>query len=348
MGALRPFLEKILLGEDLPRPEAASALELILREEASATEIGAFLMGLRMKGESVSEIAGFLDAMERHMVPVELRDPEAIDVCGTGGDGASTFNISTTVAFVAAAGGVTVAKHGNRAVSSSSGSADVLNELGVHTQLTPAQAKTCADEAGIGFFFAPVYHPAMKSVGPHRAQLGLRTIFNMLGPLLNPARVKRQLVGVFSRETAQKLAGVLLKRGAKKACTVHSEDGLDEVSVFAPTGIFQVAGESGTVQELRFEYPKPVKGSLKDLAVQTPREAAQMVLGVLEGKPGPAREIVLANAAFAFLVADRVNSTDEGLELAREVIDSGAARAKLDELRELSRELAAQSAPVEK
>jgi anthranilate phosphoribosyltransferase len=211
------YLEKIQAGEDLTRSEAARALEAIIEDQVSATEIGALLMGLRMKGESEDEIAGFVDAMEKYMVIVSLKDPDAIDVCGTGGDGKHTFNVSTTAAFIISAAGVTVAKHGNRSISSKSGSADVLKALGINIEMHPEQAKKCADEIGLTFFYAPLYHPAMHKVAPHRKNMGIRTVFNMIGPLLNPARVRRQLIGTFNLDSAQKLAGVLSRLNIRYA-----------------------------------------------------------------------------------------------------------------------------------
>lgn len=334
------FLEKITAGQHLDRKEAGEALEMIISEQLSAAEIGGLLVGLKVKGESVPEILGFIDTMEKHMIKVELQDKNAVDVCGTGGDGRNSFNVSTTVAIIVAAGGVTVAKHGNRSVSSKCGSADVLEALGVRIDLSPEAVKQCINSVGIGFFFAPLFHPAMKAVAPHRRSLGIRTFFNMLGPLLNPARVRRQLIGAYDLATAQKLADVLNQREYLKACTVHSADGFDELSPFAVNHVFEVSAQNGGVKNYLFPAQIPQVTTVNPtLAGADSQTNAQITLKILQSERNPLREMTILNAAFAFYVADRVGSVNEGIQLAAEVIDSGGALKKLDDFRQYSNEL---------
>jgi anthranilate phosphoribosyltransferase len=335
------YLDKISDGEDLGRREAADALQMIIDEQLTGTEIGALLFGLRMKGEAVAEILGFIDTMERNMVTVKLSDPEAIDVCGTGGDQKHSFNVSTTAALVVAAGGVSVAKHGNRSVSSQAGSADVLEQLGVKINLPPEKTKQCVDEIGIGFFFAPQYHPAMKAVVPHRKNLATRTVFNMLGPLLNPAGVRRQLIGTFNKETAQKTAAVLKQRNYRKACVVHSDDGFDEVSTFAANQVFEINQTKNGIQEYVYSLDKHLKPEQTETSVQGGdcTQNANITLSILSGEPGIPREMTILNAAFGLYVGEKVGSISDGIILATDLIDSGSALTKLNEFRELSRAL---------
>jgi anthranilate phosphoribosyltransferase len=334
---LKPYLDKITAGQDLTRQEASDALNEIITEDISGAEVGGILVGLRVKGETVDEISGFVDTMQKHMVHVDLTDKKAIDVCGTGGDGTHSFNVSTTCALVAAAGGATVAKHGNRSVSSKSGSADLLEALGVKIDLSPEKTKKCIDEIGIGFFFAPNYHPAMKAVVPHRKSLGIRTVFNILGPLLNPARVKRQLIGAFDLSTAEKLAGVLQSQNYDKACTVHSKDGYDELSPFSSNFVFEISNESDNISQFTYN-PK----SWTDKTVGEMGEGgdsntnAEITRQVLNGKKGAARDMTVLNTAFAYYVADMAQTIEEGIQLAEESIDSGAGMKKLNEFIEMS------------
>jgi len=335
---IKEYLEKISLGENLTRAESAAALRALIAEELSATEIGALLFGMRVKGESVEEIQGFVDTMRENMIMIEIDDPNAIDVCGTGGDQKYTFNVSTTTAIVAAAGGVTVAKHGNRSVSSQAGSADVLEKLGARIDLPPEKTRQCLIETGLGFFFAPLYHPAMKAVGPHRRSLGIRTIFNMLGPLLNPAGVHRQLIGTFDKESAVKTAMVLKQRDYCKACVVHSAEGFDEVSPFAANYVFEV--QQAFPEVLAYTY-QPLNPSL----TATVRGGdsvtnAAITWAILKGEKGYAREMTLINTAFALYVADKVDNIPDGLGLAAELIDSGKALNKLNQFVEYSSALA--------
>lgn len=337
---IQNHLNTIADGGDLSRQAAAALLEQIVSGELSPAQIGALLMGLRSKGETVDEISGFLDTMHRHMVTVELNDKEAIDVCGTGGDGTHSFNVSTTAAIVASGGGVTVAKHGNRSVSSKSGSADLLEALGVKIDLPPDKAKACADEIGLCFFFAPLYHPAMKQVVPHRKSLGIRTVFNMLGPLLNPARVKRQLIGVFDVPTAEKIAGVLAGRDYKKACTLHSADGFDELSPFATNHIFEVGPGTAEITSFELDYPGGPLEAGHPAGGGDGAANARITLEILQGGNGSGRAMTLFNAGMAFYVAGKAASAAEGVSLAAEVIDSGAAMKKLQQLREITHDLA--------
>jgi len=335
METLKPFLEKIVNGEDLSRREAAQVLEKIINGTVTPGEIGALLIGLRMKGESVEEILGFVDTMEKYMVRVELAMDDAIDVCGTGGDNKHSLNISTVSAFIVSAGGVPVAKHGNRSVSSQCGSADVLEALGININLGPSEVLTCIRETGIGFLFAPRYHPVMKAVLPHRKNLGLRTIFNMLGPLMNPAGVRRQLVGTYNRETAKKLAEVMLMKGHTKACTVHSDDGYDEVSPFASNYIYEI--DNGHIREYTYHHETPPGNGRETLYGTNSHDNAHKITALLSGEKNSARDMIILNAAFAFYVAGKVSGIPEGIEHAEEMIDSGAALAKLHALRKLSR-----------
>ncbi|MDO9548685.1 MAG: anthranilate phosphoribosyltransferase [Candidatus Marinimicrobia bacterium] len=339
---IKEQLEKIAHSRDLSRDEAAKVLQMIIDEQLTATEIGAFLFGLRIKGESVDEIQGFIDTMQQHMIKVTLDDHNAIDICGTGGDNKHSFNVSTTAAIVIASGDVSVAKHGNRSVSSKTGSADVLEILGVRIDLSPEKTKQCVDEIGFGFFFAPLYHPAMKAVVPHRKNLATRTVFNMLGPLLNPAGVKRQLIGTFNRETAQKTAAVLKQRNYLKACVVHSDDGFDEISPFTDNRIFEVDKDKTEIDSYIFT---PVKYSgifNEEASVQggDGEQNAIITLSVLRGENGIPRAMTILNAAFGLYVGDRVKTINDGISLATELIDNGNAMMKLNEVREFSNDLA--------
>ncbi|HPC35100.1 MAG TPA: anthranilate phosphoribosyltransferase [Candidatus Marinimicrobia bacterium] len=339
---IKEYLEKISQNKDLTRQEAAEALQMLIDDQLTATEIGALLFGLRTKGESVEEILGFVDTMQANMVAVAIDDPDAIDVCGTGGDQSHSFNVSTTAAFVVAAGGVTVAKHGNRSVSSKAGSADVLEKLGARIDLSPENTRKCLNEIGIGFFFAPMYHPAMKAVAPHRKNLGIRTIFNMLGPLINPANLKRQLIGVYNLETATKMAAVLRQRSYKKACVVHSEEGFDEVSPFAGNRVFEVDIARPDISEYVYQVEKCPKklNSYQLVRGGDAEKNARITLEILNGRQGYPREMTALNAAFGLYVADKVGNIPDGVALAEELIDSGKALKKLNQFIEMSSKLA--------
>lgn len=330
---MREYLKIIAAGEQLAQEQAAAAMHLMMKGEAEPEQIAALLMGLRTRGESLDELIGFTRVMREYAVPVSLDDPNAIDLCGTGGDASGTFNVSTTAAFVCAGAGATVAKHGNRSISSKCGSADVLAELGVAIELGKAGVEHCLQEAGIAFIFAPFFHPAMKYVMPVRKKLGTRTFFNILGPLCNPAGVRRQLVGAFNLDVAKTMGEILYALDATRVVTVHAVDGLDEASIAAPTHTFQFeAGKGCTETEIT-----PATFGLQENALDTIKgdsatENAGLLLGVLEGKPGPHRDIVLMNAALGLWTTGRFNGLEDSYQAARISIDSGQARHALTRL----------------
>ncbi|NSW56157.1 MAG: anthranilate phosphoribosyltransferase [Armatimonadetes bacterium] len=329
---LSRYLHKTVDGQSLTRSEAYEALSAIMEGQATDVQIAGFLVALRMKGESPDEVAGFAQAMRDHAVKVPTRQEGVVDTCGTGGDALDTFNISTCAAFVAAGAGVPIAKHGNRAVSSRCGSADVLQALGVNLDITPEQVGACIDEIGVGFLFAPKLHPAMRyAVGP-RKELGMRTVFNILGPLTNPAGATRQVLGVFSLPAARLVAGALSAMGTELALVVHGEDGLDEISTVGATHVLEV--RSGQVSE-RLLTPDELgiaRACGGDLAGGGPEESAGILRRVLSGDRGPARDITLLNAAAAIYVGGKAADLQEGLVLAADSIDQGKAMAKLEGL----------------
>lgn len=323
--------------------EAEAVMQQIMSGQATESQIGAYLMALRMKGETTDEITGSARAMRNaaHKVPTNV-DADLLDTCGTGGDKSGSFNISTTVAFVAAGAGIPVAKHGNRAATSKCGSADVLAELGVNLDLTPEQVGRCVDEIGIGFLFAVKLHPAMRyAIGPRR-ELGIRTIFNILGPLTNPAGAQRQLMGVFAADLTDLLAHVLQALGTKSAMVVNGYGGLDELTVTGPNRISYLQ-EDGTIEHLDVD-PTDLgfhMASINDLKGDDAPTNAAILRGVLDGSDtGPKRDVVLLNAGAAIMAAGKVKSIRDGVRQARDVIDSGQAIAKLDSLIALSRSLA--------
>jgi anthranilate phosphoribosyltransferase len=326
-------IEKCLSGTDLTVEESSSALDMILSGQATDAQIGGLLVALRAKGETVNELVGFAQILRERGVQLKIEDDEAIDMCGTGGDGLGTFNISTVSSFVAAGAGVTVAKHGNRSVTSKSGSADVLTALGVNVQCTPETVQECINRIGIGFLFAPMFHPAMKHVAKPRMEIGVRSIFNMLGPLINPAGVKRQLIGAYHPIAMRLLAGALRELGAVKACIVHSDDGMDEVTLSGSTAILEVNG----MGELKAYKVDPSDFDLMPSALDSiqggDKEAnAGIALSVLRGECGPARDVVVANAAMGLYIAGKAATLREGKEMSDESIDSGRALGKLDQL----------------
>ena len=336
-------LEQLVRGEDLTAIEAQSVMNQIMRGAATDAQIGAYLTALRIKGETRDEIMGSASAMRENAthVPTGIDGSDLLDTCGTGGDDSGTFNISTTVAFVAAGAGVTVAKHGNRAASSQCGSADVLAELGVNLDLTPEQVGNCVAEVGIGFLFAVQLHPAMKhAIGPRR-ELKLRTIFNILGPLTNPAGARRQLMGVFAPELTETLAEVLGALGAESALVVSGHGGLDELTTTGPSQVSHWQDgvlRNYTLDSADFGLARAELAQLKggDAVLN-----AAILHGVLDGsEQGPKRDIVLLNAGAALLAAGVVADVGQGIELARATIDSGAALAKLDALVEISQAVA--------
>jgi anthranilate phosphoribosyltransferase len=335
MDELKSLIGKVATGAALTRDEAASAFDVMMSGEATPSQMGGFLMGLRVRGETVDEITGAVATMRAKMLKVEA-PPDAIDVVGTGGDASGSYNISTCAAFIVAGAGVPVAKHGNRALSSRSGAADVLSALGVRIDLAPDAITRCIGEAGIGFMFAPAHHPAMKHVGPTRVELATRTIFNLLGPLSNPAGVKRQMVGVFSRQWCEPLANVLKNLGSERAYVVHGSDGLDEITTAGPTTV--AALENGTVK--MFEIA-PEDVGLPKAAPETLRGGdasanAAALSSVLKGAKGPFRDVAVFNAAAALVVAGRAKTLKDGVALARKSIDSGEAEGRLDRLIQIS------------
>jgi anthranilate phosphoribosyltransferase len=331
MDDLKSIIAKVATGASLSREEAASAFDSMMSGEATPSQMGGLLMALRVRGETVDEITGAVAAMRAKMLRVTA-PPEAIDIVGTGGDGSGSVNVSTCAAFIAAGAGVPVAKHGNRALSSRSGAADVLTALGVKIDLRPDQVGRCIEEAGIGFMFAPAHHPAMKNVGPTRVELATRTIFNLLGPLSNPAGVKRQMVGVFSRQWVQPLAQVLKNLGSDAAWVVHGSDGLDEITLTGPT--FVTTLENGDIRSFEISpddagLPHAHGEALKGGDAEANAVALK---SVLDGMPSPFRDVALFNAAAAFVVAGRARTLKEGVALGAQSLDSGAAAAKLKQL----------------
>jgi anthranilate phosphoribosyltransferase len=328
---LKALIAKAASGAVLSRDEAATAFDRMMSGEATPSQMGGLLMALRVRGETVDEITGAVSAMRAKMTKVAA-PPEAIDVVGTGGDASGSYNISTCAAFIVAGAGVPVAKHGNRALSSKSGAADVLTSLGIKIDLRPDEITRCIYEAGIGFMFAPAHHPAMKNVGPTRVELGTRTIFNLLGPLSNPANVKRQLVGVFSRQWIEPLAQVLKNLGSECIWVVHGSDGLDEITTSGPT--YVAALEDGKIRtfeiaptDIGIETTKP-----ESLRGADAEHNASALKDVLDNKPGAYRDVAVMNAAAALVVAGATKTLQEGAELARKSLSSGAARARLDKL----------------
>jgi len=333
---IREAIAKVIEGQNLSDEEAREAMQEIMSGEATPAQISAFLAALRMKGETAEEITGCARAMREKVIRCDVGGLTVVDTCGTGGDGTHTFNISTAAALIAAGAGVKVAKHGNRSVSSSSGSADVLERMGVNINADIEVVKRCIDEANIGFLFAPRLHPAMKyAVGPRR-EIGVRTIFNILGPLTNPAGASRQMLGVFAPEMTEMLAFVLRNLGSERAFVIHGLDGLDEVSTCGETQVAELRG--GEVRSFRinpqaFGIPK---GRIEDLVVSSVDESASVIKSVLSGEKGPARDISLLNAGCVIAVAGLARDIAEGIGLAGEAVDSGAARASLDKLVEMS------------
>ncbi len=336
---LRDALERLVTGADLDVGTARAVWDRIMDGSATAAQIGGLLAALRAKGETVDELTGMVLSMRAHAVPLQL-SVEAVDTCGTGGDGSGTFNISTAAAFVVAGAGQPVAKHGNRAASSRCGSADVLEALGVVITLGPDAVRRCIEEAGIGFLFAPTFHPAIRHASAPRRELGIRTVFNIIGPLANPARVRHQALGVGDRATAPKMAGVLQHLGHRRAIVFCGAGGIDELVLDGPSACWTVTPAGiieGTIDPGSLGLaPAPVdalRGGDAD-------HNAAVVRSVLDGEPGPARDVVVLNAAAALVAAERVARLEEGLELARAAIDSGAAVARLAALVALSESLA--------
>jgi anthranilate phosphoribosyltransferase len=328
---IKQALHKISERRDLTGEEMRSVMRIIMSGEATPSQIGAFLMGMRLKGESVGEIAAAVSIMREKMIPVDAPE-DAVDIVGTGGDGVGTLNISTAASILVASMGVPVAKHGNRALSSKSGSSQALEALGVKLDLDPAGIAKTIREANIGFMFAPSHHPAMKYVGPTRTELGVRTMFNLLGPQSNPASVRRYVLGVYDQQWVEPVAAALLANRAIKAWVVHGSDGLDELTVTGPSFVAQIANGDLRSFEVTPEEAGLKRYELKDILGGTPEENAQAIHDLFDGAPGGYRDIVLLNAAAALIVAERASSLKEGAEMAAAALDSGAAKQTLAKL----------------
>lgn len=333
---IKEAISKISGKVDLTVSEAESVMRQIMEGRATPAQVASYITALRMKGETVDEITGSAKAMREKAVRIRVSDPNVVDTCGTGGDQKGTFNISTTTAFVVAGAGITVAKHGNRSVSSSCGSADVLKALGVGIDDPPDKVEQCINEAGVGFLFAPLYHGAMKhAIGP-RKEIGIRTIFNILGPLTNPAGAAIQILGVYDSDLAEVLARVLMNLGSRHSFCVWGHDGLDEISITTKTKVCEA--REGFVKCYHIEpgdFDMPT-APLKEIAGGAPDLNARITTEILNGKKGPKRDIVLLNAAPAIVGAGKAGSIQEGVKLAAESIDSGAAFEKLELLRKMT------------
>ncbi len=342
---IKDAISKVVLRQDLLETEMIEVMNQIMGGEATPAQVGAFITALRMKGETIEEITGAARVMRDHATPIRVGkaldidreeinlDRETVlDTCGTGGSGTKSFNISTTVAFVVSACGAKVAKHGNRSISSACGSADVLEALGVNLNVTPGQVESCINEVGVGFLFAPALHGAMKhAIGPRR-EIGIRTIFNILGPLTNPAGADRQVLGVYDEKLVEVLAKVLVKLGCQRGFVVHGQDGMDEITLTGPTRIAEINERKVTLSTIEPEDFGLRRCLLTDLQGGDAEENAAIVKDVLAGAEGPKRDVVLLNAAYALIAAGIVESVDAGLQKARNVIDEGLAKAKLEGL----------------
>ena len=338
---IRDAIRKAVEQEDLTEQEAVAAMTEIMDGEATPAQVASFITAMRMKGETVPEITGFVKVMREKSVKVRPKSDKLLDTCGTGGDKLNTFNISTTATFVVVGAGVTIAKHGNRAASSKCGSADVLEALGINLAMDPESVAQCIDRAGIGFMFAPAMHPAMKhAVGP-RKEIGIRTMFNVLGPMTNPAGAKRQVIGVFSPDMTDTMANVLKALGSERVMVFHGAPGLDEMSTLGETKVSELkdgAVRTYTVKpsDVGLDTARP-----EDLAPEgdTAEDNARSLVGILKGEKGPRRNIVLLNAAAALVVADKARDLTEGLAVAANSIDSGAAMNALDQFNSVTQEL---------
>jgi len=332
----KEITRKVVEGFDLTRDEARTAMETIMNGEATDAQIGGFLVAMRLKGETVEEIASFTRVMREKATRIDAGTKIVLDTCGTGGDGACTFNISTISAFVAAGAGITVAKHGNRSVSSQCGSADVLKELGINLDITPERISECLKTVGIAFLFAPKLHASMKyAIGPRR-ELGIRSFFNILGPMTNPAGAQRQLMGVYSEELVETVAGVLADLGAERAFVVHGHDGLDEITTTNVTTVVEVKNGSVSVSIVNPMDYGIKKAHMNDLKTGTVSENTAIFKAVLSGEHGPKHDIVVLNSAFAICAGGVADTPEEGIKLSKESIYSGAALAKFEALKEFT------------
>lgn len=336
---IQQALGQLLNKQDLSSEQMSAVMKQVMTGEATPSQIGGFLVALRMKGETVDEVAAAASVMRSLADGVSLGDKPAIDIVGTGGDSTSTFNVSTCSAIVAAAGGARVAKHGNRSVSSKSGAADLLEEAGVNIDLTPPQVAHCVDEVNLGFMFAPRHHSAMKhAIGPRR-EMGVRTVFNLLGPLTNPAGAQSQLLGVYAREWVRPVAEVLKKLGSDHVIVVHGNDGMDEISISGTTYVAQL--KDGDISEYEIEPSQfgLAVSPIDTIKVDGAAQSLDLINQVLDDVPGPARDIVVLNAGAALCVAGLADSIADGVESAKQIITSGAAKAKLAELIKVSQSL---------
>lgn len=330
-------MKKLIIKENLTEDECKEVLNEIMRGETTSSQKGGFLVGLKVKGETSQELLGAIKALREEMITVDVTNREhLIDTCGTGGDGGNTFNISTAVAIVAASGGAHVAKHGNRAVSSKSGSLDVLIELGIKVDYDREESKRIIEEKGMAFLLAPSYNKGMKNVAKERLELGTRTLFNMVGPLLNPAPLTGQLMGIYDGSLIETVGEVLLNLGLERAMVVHGDDGLDEITTTTTTTVCEI--KEGKIRKYTLDPIKYgiEKADLKDIAGGTPKENASVILKVLQGEKGARRDIVILNSAAALYVAKIVDTLEEGIILANELIDSGKAFNKYKELAEIA------------
>ena len=333
---MQDAVKKAVEGCDLTREEAQAAMQVIMNGEATEAQIGGFLIVMRLKGETVEEIASFARVMREKATRIDAGGADVLDTCGTGGDGSHTFNISTVSAFVAAGAGITVAKHGNRSVSSTCGSADVIRELGINIDIPPEKVSECLQKAGVAFLFAPNLHASMKfAIGPRR-ELGVRTFFNILGPMTNPAGARRQLMGVYGADLVETVAGVLADLGSERAFVVHGDDGLDEITTVTGTHVAEIRDgvvRSYTVRPEDFGIPQASPG---DLTGGDAEKNARIFMSVLAGEKGPARDIVVLNSAFAVCAGGMAETPREGVDIAIHSIDSGAAMKKYETLKEMS------------
>ena len=335
---IKEAIDLLVKGQSLDMEQAAAVMNQIMEGEATPAQFGSFVTALRLKGETVEEIAGMARVMREKALPVKVSGA-LVDTCGTGGDGSKTFNISTTAAFVVAGAGLKVAKHGNRGMSSGCGSADVLDALGVKIDLGAAEVERCLEDIGIGFMFAPTFHPAMKYAAPPRKEIGIRTVFNILGPMTNPAGAQCQLLGVFDEELCMTMAEVLGILGCRHALVVHGEDGLDEITLGGKTTVCELKDEQVSRYYIDPEDFGFARTSVDKLRGGPPQENADILKLVLKGEKGPYRDIVLLNAAAALVAGDVERDLDKGVKLATEAIDSGRAMEKLERLVELTNKL---------
>lgn len=326
---LSTAIKSVMKRQDLSSEDMSDVMQQIMTGQATPAQIGGFLVGLQMKGETITEIAAAAKVMRSLATPVEINGDHVVDTCGTGGDGASTFNVSTASAFVVAAAGAKVAKHGNRSITSSSGSADVLEAAGINLDITPAQVKQCIDSFGVGFMFAQKHHGAMKYASGPRNEMGVRTIFNLLGPLTNPAQAKRQVLGVYDRQWVEPMAHVLKALGSEHVLVVHAEDGLDEISIGSKSYVAELKNGEISCYTVCPEDFGLQRHDINVLAVSNAQESLSIINDIFAGKTGPARDIVVLNAAAAIYAADLTATLAEGIQLAQTQIDNGAAQQKL-------------------